>query len=64
MATSGASKGAKKVGIWNEGNTKDLNIAKTPSQEAKSDSLKSIKRLTREGKHLDAQALYNETFKL
>ena len=54
----------KNVKIWNEGNTKDLNIAKTPSQQAKSDSLKSIKRLTNEGKHLDAQALYNETFKL
>ena len=64
MATSGASKGAKKVSIWNEGNTKDINIAKTPSQQAKSDALKSIKKLTKEGKHLDAQALYNEKFKV
>ena len=62
MAKSGASKGAKKVGIWNEGNTKDINIAKTPSQAAKSDALKSIDKLTRQGKHLDAKALYDETF--
>ena len=60
---SGASKGAKKINIHNEGNLEGVNVAsKTPSQKAKTDVLKSIKKLTKEGKHQDAQALYNEQF--
>ena len=64
MARSGASKGAKKVKIFNDGVLEGINVAssKTPSQEAKSDSLKMIKKLTKEGKHQDAKALYDETF--
>ena len=37
-------------------------IAKTPNQKAKSDVIKSIKTLTKQGKHQDAQALYKEQF--
>ena len=60
---SGASKGAKTVKIFNDGVLDGVNVAsKTPSQKAKTDVLKSIKKLTKEGKHQDAQALYNEQF--
>ena len=64
MVKSGASKGAKKIKIFNDGNLEGVNVAssKTPSQQAKSDSLKSIKKLTKEGKHQDAKALFDETF--
>ena len=43
----------------------DLQISmgdKTPSQKAKSDVLEMIKKLTKEGRHQDAQALYIEQF--
>ena len=63
MAKSGASKGAKKVGIWNEGNTKDINIAsKTPSQQNASNMRDLIKDLTKKGKHREAQDVYREQF--
>ena len=64
MAKSGASKGAKKVKIFNDGNLEGVNVAssKTPSQQAKSDSLKSIDELTRKRKHIEAKALYDEVF--
>ena len=60
---SGASKGAKKVKIFNDGVLDGVNVAsKTTSQKAKTDVINSIKKLTKEGKHQDAQALYNEQF--
>ena len=62
MAKSGASKGAKKVSIWNEGNTKDINIAKTPSQQNASNMRDLIKDLTKKGKHREAQDVYREQF--
>tara|TARA_R100000152_G_C6734849_1_gene159143 strand:+ start:555 stop:746 length:192 start_codon:yes stop_codon:yes gene_type:complete len=63
MAKSGASKGAKKIKPFDEQNT-NLAMGKSVGQKAKSDVLDSIKRLTREGKHTEAQALYNEQFKI
>ena len=54
---------AKKIDPFNEQDTK-LAMGKSVGQKAKSDVLDSIKRLTREGKHTEAQALYNEQFKL
>ena len=51
----------KDIRPFDEQSTK-LAMGKTVSQQAKSDSLKSIKRLTREGKHNDAKALYDEIF--
>jgi len=39
-----------------------LAMGKSAAQTAKSDVLKSIKKLTKEGKHQDAQALYREQF--
>tara|TARA_B100001248_G_scaffold85476_1_gene62284 strand:+ start:665 stop:859 length:195 start_codon:yes stop_codon:yes gene_type:complete len=59
---SGASNGAKKVKIFNDGVLDGVNVAKTPRQKAKSDVMKSIKKLTKEGKHTDAKALYDEQF--
>ena len=38
------------------------NAEKTPSQKAKSDVINSVKKLTKEGKHIDAQALFREQF--
>ena len=61
MAKSGASKGAKNIKPFDEQDTK-LAMGKTASQKAKSDVVESIKRLTKEGKHNDAQALYKEQF--
>ena len=40
----------------------DLKIAKSPAETAKSDVVNLIKKLTREGKHNEAQALYKEQF--
>jgi len=37
-------------------------VAKTPSQLYKTQQLNKIKRLTNEGKHIDAQELFNQTF--
>jgi hypothetical protein len=52
----------KAIRPFDEQDTKLAMGRKTPSQQAKSDSLKSIKKLTKEGKHSDAKALYDETF--
>ncbi len=54
-------KKTKKIRPFDEQNT-NLAMGKSPGQRAKSDVLKSIKKLTKEGKHLDAQALYKEQF--
>jgi len=64
MAKSGASNGAKTIKIFNDGKLDGVNVAmgKSASQQAKSDVIKSIKKLTKQGKHQDAQALYNEQF--
>jgi hypothetical protein len=51
----------KKIRPFDEQNTK-LAMGKSASQQAKSDVLKSIKKLTKQGKHQDAQALYKEQF--
>ena len=61
MAKSGASNGAKNLNSFEEQDTK-LAMGKTIGQKAKSDVVESIKKLTREGKHNDAQALYKEQF--
>tara|TARA_R100001082_G_scaffold100884_1_gene70206 strand:+ start:55 stop:231 length:177 start_codon:yes stop_codon:yes gene_type:complete len=53
----------KNVKIWNEGNTKDLNIAKTPRQEFMTQQLKKIKTKTKAGDHRGAQADYEKYFK-
>ena len=46
-----------------EGSSRILAKAeKTPSQKAKSDVINSVKKLTKEGKHIDAQALFREQF--
>ena len=42
----------------------NANVAKTPSQLYKTQQLNKIKSLTNEGKHKDAQKLYNQTFKV
>ena len=65
MAKSGASKGAKRINI-NSGNTErdgvNAHVAKTPSQIYKTQQLNKIKSLTNQGKHKDAQKLYQQTF--
>jgi len=45
-----------------DGVNASFNVSKTPNQKAKSDVIKSIKTLTKQGKHQDAQALYREQF--
>ena len=40
----------------------NAHVAKTPNQKAKSDVINSIKTLTKQGKHSDAQALFKEQF--
>ena len=42
----------------------NAHVAKTPSQLYKTQQLNKIKRFTNEGKHIDAQKLYNQTFKV
>ena len=54
-------KKTKKIRPFDEQNT-NLAMGKSVGQKAKSDVLSSIKKLTKEGKHLDAQALYREQF--
>ena len=46
---------------FDEVNTK-LAMGKSPSQKAKSDVVDSIKKLTKEGKHVEAKSLYDEQF--
>ncbi len=46
--------------VSNPANT--LKIAKTPSQQNATNMRELIKKLTKEGKHIEAQALYREQF--
>ena len=46
--------------VSNPANT--LKIAKTPSQQNATNMRELIKKLTKEGKHIEAQALYKEQF--
>ena len=56
----GHEKWELRPGWWKN---KEISMGKkTPNQKAKSDVLDMIKKLTKEGKHLDAQALYIEQF--
>ena len=48
--------------VSNPANT--LKIAKTPSQQNATNMRELIKKLTKEGKHIEAQALYREQFPL
>ena len=56
-----SSKKGKNIKPFDEQNT-NLAMGKSVSQQAKTDVLNSIKRLTKEGKHNEAQALYREQF--
>ena len=60
---SGASKGAKKVKIFNDGILEGVNVAqKTPKQQNATNMKDLIKDLTKKGKHREAQDVYNEQF--
>ncbi len=54
-------KKTKKIKPFDEQNTQ-LAMGKSVRQQAKSDVVDSIKKLTREGKHQEASALYREQF--
>ena len=58
---NGASNGPNKKKTRNyDSRTGDL--AKTPTQVYKTQQLNKIKELTKEGKHKEAQKLYNQVF--
>ena len=57
----GQSKRTQDIDAFRDGDFETA-MTKTASQKAKKDVVESIKRLTREGKHPDAQALYKEQF--
>ena len=40
----------------------DIDLVKTPSQQNATNMRELIKKLTKEGKHIEAQALYREQF--
>ena len=58
---SGASKGAKKIRPFDEQSTQ-LAMGKTASQVHKTQQLNKVKKLTKEGKHVEAQKLYKQAF--
>tara|TARA_R100001460_G_scaffold78147_1_gene119107 strand:- start:319 stop:489 length:171 start_codon:yes stop_codon:yes gene_type:complete len=52
----------KKIRPFDEQDTK-LAMGKTVKQQAKTDVLNMVKTLTKQNKHVEAQALFKESFK-
>ena len=59
MAITYSEDGKKKV---RNGDKTPIAMGKTVKQQAKTDVLDMVKKLTKSGKHVEAQALFKEAF--